>query len=281
MVMTEKVKEKDGPSKALDSKPAQPPLNAKEELADLLRTAAFALLLAFCIRSMFYEPFNIPSGSMKPTLEIGDYIFTNKGAYGYGQYSFSLLFGLHMPVPFEGRIFAKEPQRGDIAVFWLPNLRLNYIKRIVALPGETVQVRRGRLYINGEIVPREPLGLRKVYDAQLGMTTMVEYLETLPGGVVHRIYEETDDEPLDDTEVFTVPDGHYFMMGDNRDNSQDSRVFHMVGPVPFENIVGRSDFIFFSTNGAARVHEFWKWPKSIRYDRFFKSLIPVQPSDEG
>lgn len=254
-------------------KPRQAPLTAKEELNEFFRTAMIAVVLALLIRSLFYEPFNIPSGSMKPTLEIGDYIFVNKPAYGYSRYSFP--FGL---APIAGRIWAKEPQRGDVVVFKLPtNTHIDYIKRVIGLPGDRIQVRSGRLYINDELVAREPMGIEKETETPEGPVTMVEYLETLPGGVIHHIYEESDDEVLDDTGVFEVPDGHYFMMGDNRDNSQDSRVTSLVGFVPLENIVGQADFIFFSTNGYASLFEVWKWPWTIRYDRFFESIKPTRP----
>ncbi|MCP4229389.1 MAG: signal peptidase I, partial [bacterium] len=237
------------------------------------------------IRSFFYEPFNIPSGSMKPTLEVGDYLFVHKPSYGYSRYSFP--FGI---IPIEGRMAAKEPKRGDVIVFKLPtNPRVDYIKRVVGLPGETVQVREGRLYINSELVHREPVGLKRVEDGDHGEVAMIEYIETLPGNIMHRIFEESDGEELDNTKVYKVPEGHYFMMGDNRDNSADSRVERTkhydnridsgVGPVPFENIVGRADFIFFSTNGYASIFEIWKWPWSIRYNRFFTSLDPVRPEE--
>lgn len=270
--MTEKVEKEDKALKSGKEADKAPPLNAKEELADFFKTALIAVCLALLIRSFLYEPFNIPSGSMKPTLEVGDYLFVHKPSYGYSRYSFP--FGL---APIEGRVWgAKQPQRGDVIVFKLPtNTSVDYIKRVIGMPGDTIQVRGGRLYINGELVQREPLGLRKVEDP-MEETTMVEYLETLPGGVVHRIYEESDDEMLDNTPVYNVPEGHFFMMGDNRDNSQDSRVMNSVGFVPFENIVGRADFIFFSTNGNATIFEPWKWPWSIRYNRFFDSIGPVR-----
>lgn len=252
-----------------------PPLNAKEELGEFFKTALIAVILALVIRTFLFEPFNIPSGSMRPTLEVGDYLFVYKPSYGFSRYSFPL--GL---APLEGRVAPKEPRRGDIAVFKLPsNPRIDYIKRIVAMPGETVQLRDGRLYINGEIVPREPVGLRKVDNGYGNDLTMTEYIETLPGGVIHRIYEETDFEPLDNTELFVVPEGHYFFMGDNRDNSQDSRVPDLVGYVPFENLVGRADVLFFSVNGEAGLLEPWKWPWGIRYERLFKSLAPLRPAD--
>ncbi len=252
------------------------PLTAKEEMAEFLKTAVIAIFFAILIRTFLLEPFNIPSGSMKPTLLIGDYLFVNKPAYGYSRYSFP--FGL---APLSGRVWAEEPQRGDIVVFKLPsNTSVDYIKRVIGLPGDTIQVTNGRLYINGEMVEREPLGIEEDPDAY-GRTAMHHYLETLPGGAVHRIYETSDGEQLDNTELFTVPEGHYFLMGDNRDNSQDSRVEHIVGFVPFENIVGRADFLFFSTDGSAGMFEVWKWPWALRYERFFNDIDPVRLSTES
>ena len=253
--------------------PAEAPMTAKEELAEFFKTALIAVFLAILIRTFLFEPFNIPSGSMKPTLLVGDYLFVNKPAYGYSRYSFP--FGL---APLEGRVWDKEPQRGDVIVFKLPtNPSIDYIKRLVAMPGETVQVRGGRLYINGKIVPRESIGVKEGNGPDGFGTPMYHYIETLPGGVIHEIYEEGDGEILDDTQLFTVPEGHYFMMGDNRDNSQDSRVPHAVGFVPYENIVGRADFLFFSTNGSAGLVEFWKWPWTLRYERLFSDIDPVRP----
>ena len=252
-----------------------PPLTAKEEWSEFARTAVIAVILALVVRSFLLEPFNIPSSSMKPTLEIGDYLFVSKPAYGYSRYSFPL--GL---APIEGRIMAKIPRRGDVVVFKLPtNTGIAYIKRIIGLPGDTIQVIEGRLYINRQLIDRQPVGLKRV-EENGSTTTMMEYLETLPGGVIHRIYEESDDRPLDNTKEFIVPEDHYFMMGDNRDNSQDSRVQNVVGYVPYENIVGRASFLFFSTNGYANLAEIWKWPWSIRYNRLFMSIKPVQGPDE-
>lgn len=255
----------------------EPPMTAREEWAEFFKTAMIAVVLALLIRTFLLEPFNIPSGSMKPTLQIGDYLFVSKPAYGFSRYSFPFGF-----MPIEGRIWngGKKPQRGDVVVFKLPsNPSIDYIKRIIGLPGDTVQVKGGELYINGEKVDREPVGLTRIEEGG-SATTLMEYIETLPGGVMHRIYEEGDDRPLDNTEEFTVPEGHYFAMGDNRDNSQDSRVTSLVGFIPAENIVGKASFIFFSTNGYARLAEVWKWPWSIRYDRLFQPIGPNRPAEE-
>ncbi|MFP4097397.1 MAG: signal peptidase I [Alphaproteobacteria bacterium] len=248
----------------------------KGEISEFVKTAIIAVLIALLIRSVLFEPFNIPSGSMKPTLLVGDYLFVNKPAYGYSRFSFP--FGI---APIEGRIFGKEPERGDIIVFALPrNEGMDYIKRIVGLPGETIQVRGGRLYINDKLVPREYVETRTLTGDMGNQQILKEYIETLPGGITHSIYEESDSEKLDNTPVYTVPDGHYFAMGDNRDNSQDSRVTDYVGPVPYENIIGRADFLFFSTNGYARLFEVWKWPWTVRYERLFNDIDPKRIQEE-
>lgn len=261
--------------KTKPAKPANPPLTPREEWSEFARTAVIAIILALLVRTFLYEPFNIPSGSMKPTLEVGDYLFVSKPAYGYSRYSFPFALA---PIEQGQRVPHKQPQRGDVIVFKLPtNPGIDYIKRLVGLPGDTIQVIDGRLYINHRLVHREPLGLKKVEENGT-TTTMMEYLETLPGGVIHRIYEESDEEMLDNTPEFVVPEGHYFMMGDNRDNSQDSRVQDLVGFVPYENLVGRASFLFFSTNGYANLVEVWKWPWSIRYSRIFQSVEPVRPA---
>lgn len=268
----------ENPDKTQTASPpaAETKLLDKGEAGEFFRTALLAILLALFIRTFFYEPFNIPSGSMQPTLEIGDYLFVSKPAYGYSRYSFP--FGL---APIEGRHFGKLPQRGDIAVFKLPsNPSIDYIKRVIGLPGDTVQVVNGRLYLNGTRVEREAVGLRQVEKYDGRDHAMMEYIETLPGGVLHRIYEESDNGDLDNTPAYTVPEGHYFMMGDNRDNSQDSRVQDLVGFVPLENIVGRADILFFSVNGYGSLFEPWKWPWSIRYSRILNRIGPVRLEKE-
>lgn len=249
------------------------PLNAAEEAVEFGKTLLFAIVFALIIRMFFFEPFNIPSGSMKPTLLEGDYLITNKMSYGYGQYSLSLFFNVHLPAPYGGRIFESAPERGDIAVFFIPKLGDNYIKRVIGLPGDTLQVKAGRLYINGERAPREFVGIREE-----GGHSIAEYVETLPNGVTHSIYEISDDFTapdgfnVDNTPEYTIPKGHYFMMGDNRDQSQDSRFQDVVGYVPVENFVGKAIFLFFSHNGSAHLYEPWKWPWAIRYSRLFNWL---------
>lgn len=235
------------------------------EFGELLKTIVFALVIAISVRSVLFEPFNIPSGSMKPNLIVGDYLFVTKYSYGLSRYSFP--FGL---APIEGRIGGDVPRRGDVAVFKLPsNNSTDYIKRIIGLPGDTIQVRRGRLYINGDMVRREKLDV-----VQEGDISLTRYRETLPNGTFYDIYEAGDAGPLDNTQLYEVPEGHYFMMGDNRDNSQDSRVTMLVGPVPLENMVGPARRIFLSTTGNAALYEIWKWPFAIRLERFLKDLTP-------
>ncbi len=250
--------------------PAPPRLEKNpESWSELFKTALIALFLAVLIRSFLYEPFNIPSGSMLPTLQIGDYLFVSKYDYGYSRYSFP--FGL---MPIEDRIWTggKTPARGDVIVFKLPSdTSTDYIKRIVGLPGDIIQTVNGRLYINDQMVPREAVGYERSNNGY-GHTTVTRYIETLPGGAVHTIFEESDAGPLDNAGPFTVPEGHYFAMGDNRDNSRDSRVLELVGYIPLRNIVGRADVIFFSTNGFAHLFEIWKWPWTIRYDRLFDRI---------
>ncbi len=234
-------------------------------IAETVRTVIFAVLIAFVIRVFAYEPFNIPSGSMKPTLLVGDYLFVSKFSYGYSRYS--LPWGL----PLIGdRILASQPERGDVAVFKLPkDNKTDYIKRVIGLPGDTVQVTNGILHINGEPVKRRRVGLAS-YAGSFRRAT--EYVETLPNGVEHRIWEESDQDILDNTPLYEVPPGHFFLMGDNRDRSQDSRVLSQVGFVPFRNLVGRAEFLFFSHDESASLIKPWTWPMAIRYGRLFDGI---------
>ena len=235
------------------------------------RPLVFAVFLALGIRTFAYEPFNIPSGSMIPTLLVGDYLFVSKMSYGYSRYS--LPFGFPL---ISGRIFTQSPESGDVAVFKTPaDNKTDYIKRIIGLPGDELQIRNGILYLNGQPVRRDRVGSYR-YQSRFGYTkTLTRYRETLPNGVSYDIVEESDNRPLDNTSVYRVPEEHYFALGDNRDNSTDSRVpgsHQGVGFIPVDNLVGRADFIFFSTNGSARFWQFWKWPFAIRYDRLLQPI---------
>jgi signal peptidase I len=235
-------------------------------LRETIRTLVYALLIALGVRTFLFQPFNIPSGSMKPTLLVGDYLFVSKFAYGYSRYSLPL--GLPL---FSGRIFERLPERGDVAVFKLPSdNKTDYIKRIVGLPGDRIQVTGGRLLVNGEPVGIEPRG--EFIDEGDGRQMAIPlFEETLPGGVRHSIVEMSDTGFLDNTRVYEVPPGHVFAMGDNRDNSLDSRVDH-VGFVPLENLIGRAEILFFSVDGSARLWEVWKWPFAVRYERLFRPI---------
>ena len=235
---------------------------------DSAKTFVYAILIALLVRTVAFEPFNIPSGSMIPTLLIGDYLFVSKYSYGYSKHSIPL----SLPV-IPGRIFFSEPERGDVAVFKLPtDDETDYIKRLIGLPGDRIQMKSGRLYINGKIVKRERIDDFVQTDRNGNIRRQARFLETLPNGLVHPILEKSDHDMLDDTSVYTVPPEHYFAMGDNRDNSQDSRVLSEVGFVPKKNLVGRAEVLFFSTNGAGRFWEVWKWPISIRFKRIFQGI---------
>jgi signal peptidase I len=227
-----------------------------------LKTIIYAALIAVGIRTVAFEPFNIPSGSMIPTLLVGDYLFVSKFSYGYSRHSMPF-----SPNLFEGRIFGRMPERGDVAVFKLPRDNVtDYIKRIVGLPGDRIQVRGGILHVNGQAVRRESLGPFTV-EGDGPRITVRRYRETLPGGRAHEILEMQDDGGFDNTPEFLVPAGHVFVMGDNRDNSLDSRAMGAVGFVPLENLLGRAEIIFFSVDETAVWWQPWTWPFAIRWDR--------------
>lgn len=235
-------------------------------ITETLKTIFYALLIALVIRIFVFQPFNIPSESMVSTLLKGDYIFVTKYSYGFSHHSIPF-----SPPIFSGRILGHAPTRGDVVVFKLPrDGHTDYIKRVIGLPGDTVQVRNSLLYINGQQVKRERIDDFVSRDEDGNVTRTPAYRETLPNGVSYTTLDEGPGHFYDDTPEYKVPAGHYFMMGDNRDNSADSRAD--VGFVPFENLVGRAQFIFFSTDGSASFFEFWRWPTATRWDRIFKGI---------
>lgn len=232
-------------------------------LWDTVKTIIYAIVIALFIRTFAFEPFNIPSGSMIPSLLVGDYLFVSKYSYGYSRHSLPLSLPL---IP--GRVFGSLPERGDVAVFKLPkDNKTDYIKRIIGLPGDKIQVREGRLYLNGTLVERKQLPGYVARGPFGSNMTIPMFEETLPNGVKHLILEKTDRGQLDNTSVYTVPPGHVFGMGDNRDDSLDSRVLSEVGYIPIENLVGRAEFVFFSYDpeGAS-------WPLTVRWSRLFQAI---------
>ena len=237
-----------------------------ESILDTIKTIIYAIVIAILIRTFMFEPFKIPSGSMYPTLYVGDFLFVSKYTYGYSKHSLPF----SMPL-IKGRIWADEPARGDVVVFKFPqDNKTDFIKRIVGLPGDKIKMENGRLYINGEMVEREKIEDFVNRDNKGNAERYRQYIETLPSGVKHNILEISDKEPADNMVEVTVPQGNYFVMGDNRDRSDDSRV--NVGFVPFENLVGKARIIFFSHNTDDAWYKPWAWPKKIRFSRMFNSI---------
>jgi signal peptidase I len=252
------------PAKSLPAKPRRAKARQEESIFDFIKTVVTVAAIVLVVRTFIFEPFNIPSGSMKPTLLVGDFVFVSKFSYGYSKYSFPF----YNP-PIKGRVFGSLPKRGDVAVFRLPrDPSVDYIKRIVGLPGDRIQMIDGVLNINGE-----PVKLQQVedgYDTDRG--PVLQFQETLPNGVVHPIFKHAGHNPLDDTAVFTVPEGYVFAMGDNRDNSLDSRVPPQqsgVGFVPLENLVGRAEIRWFSFDDK---DPGYYGPFGIRYSRLFTGV---------
>ncbi len=246
-----------------------------------LRTFVTALLLALVFRSFAYEPFHIPSGSMLDTLYEGDYLFVSKFSYGYSNYSFPF-----SPNIMEGRTAGSLPERGDVAVFRLPsNTRIDYIKRVIGLPGDTIEVRGGALWINGAPVNRKREGEAVMQMEDGRIVAVTAYSETLPGGRTYRTLDGTSYGEADEFGPVTVPEGHYFMMGDNRDNSVDSRYGNPklgllvppqglsgVGFLPLDHFVGRAEVVAFSFRPTYSVLKFWRWPEAFRKGRFWRDI---------
>jgi signal peptidase I len=227
-------------------------------IAETVRVIVHALIIALVIRTFLFQPFNIPSGSMERTLLVGDYLFVSKYSYGYSHYSLPF-----SPPLFSGRVWSANPQRGDVVVFRLPkDDSIDYIKRVIGLPGDRIQMISGVLQINGEPVKRERI--EDFVDAN--RRTTQRWHETLPNGVSFVTLKAPEGGFKDNTEVYEVPPGHFFMMGDNRDNSTDSRFLGEVGYVPLENIIGRAQLIFFSIRGE-HAWAIWTWPWSVRWGR--------------
>ncbi len=227
---------------------------------DVAKVVALAIVIALFIRVFAFQPFNIPSGSMKSTLLVGDYLFISKFSYGYSRYSFPFNIKL-----FEGRILGRGPERGDVAVFHYKNV--DYIKRVIGLPGDHVQMRGGRLFLNDKPLARKRIKPFVTSDFYGHQREVERYLETMPNGKTYQTLDLVKNGAGDDTRVFTVPAGHYFMMGDNRDNSSDSRFKSPIGFVPFENLIGKAQFLYFSHADMSRSTGIFDKLGLVRWDR--------------
>ena len=231
-----------------------------------LKSIFIAIFIALLIRSFIFEPFNIPSGSMKPNLLVGDFIFVSKYSYGFSKHS--LPFSIPL-IP--GKIFSNTPERGDVVVFKTPeNNRTDYIKRVIGLPGDKIEIKNGIIFINGSEILRKKLNDFIDTDNKTSNKRVRMYNEYFFNKEIN-ILDITDNGIADNTQLFNVPENHFFVMGDNRDNSQDSRFISTVGFIPYENLVGKAQFIFFSLENA-RFLQIWKWPNSIRYERIFQKI---------
>jgi len=230
------------------------------------------VLAVFLAKGALAEPFYVPSGSMEPTLQIGDALLASKYAYGYSTASLPIQINL----PESGRVFGEAPKRGDVVVFRWPGDRSQaWVKRVVGLPGDRIQMRQGQLFINDHAASLKSDGIGEAEDENGGVEPAYRYVETLPDGVAHAIFKIRDNGPLDNTAEVTVPPDHLFVMGDNRDNSADSRVaVHNggVGMLPMDNLVGRADAVVGSWDLGIRSQPVWTWLSGFRLARFFTSV---------
>ncbi len=261
----------------------RPGVRKKDGIASLTRFLIFLFFFSLFLRTFIVAPFVIPSGSMLPRMMIGDFLFVAKWPYGISR--FSIPFGLGS---FDGRWFAGEPERGDIAVFRYPGRDDDYVKRLIGLPGDRIQMRGGQLFLNGKAVPKvriadflmpisanspcrhvDPSRARVIEQEGRKYCSYVRYRETLPGGRSYEVLDEVSDGPGDDTGTYVVPPGHYFMLGDNRDDSADSRYprDEGVGFLPADYLVGRALITFFSTDGSAEWLKPWTWFSAARWER--------------
>ena len=249
-------------AKAKAKKKAQ----GQESWLETIKTVFWAVLIALLVRTFAYEPFSIPSGSMLPGLLVGDYLFVSKFSYGYSRYSFRW-----SPTLFSGHRLSDTPERGDDVVFRLQtDPKIDYIKRVVGLPGDRIQVQGGVLYVNGEPVERQRV--EDWVDEDAGLSRPItRYIEHMPGGPSYQVLDLVENGSLDNNRVYEVPPGHVFAKGDNRDNSLDSRVDN-VGFIPVENLIGRAVILCFSTTGEARLWEPWRWLGATRVGRLFKPI---------
>jgi signal peptidase I len=262
------------PSEMANVKPATAQVPNPDSLTENVKTVLFALTIAFVLRVFLFQPFNIPSESMRPGLVVGDYLWTSKWDYGFSRMSIPF-----EPNLFKGRVMGKRPERGDVVVFKLPsNGKTDYIKRLIGYPGDRIQVVGGQLVLNGVPVKREALEPETITSVDGTVSSALRWRETLPNGRSYITYDTLSNGTFDETEVYVVPEGNYFMMGDNRDNSTDSRADPNiyqggVGYVPEENLVGRGRIVLLSFDDTTKIYLPWTWFTGLRWDRL---AVPIR-----